>query len=213
MAGRLTVSPLLIALLGVLLLPLFVATWRTSLAGLSCQGFLMAWIAYRMAPPVAASDWLTMVDLVLVRGLWAPIALYGVLRANKAPSRNDVIPPNLLSWSAALAMVMVAFSFAEVLVPESGQQQTLIAVATSGVLLGFLVLATQSGPFSQMIGVLRLENGIALFELGGEHHHEALALRIGQIAVVVLGIALYRRYLAVLSTTAAPPDAVEGPTL
>lgn len=207
-------SPLLIALLGVMLLPLFVATWRTSLAGLSCQGFLMAWIAYRMAPPVGASDWLTMVDLVLVRGLWAPFALYGVLRANKAPSRNDVIPPNLLSWATALVMVMVAFSFAEVLVPESGQQQTLVAVATSGVLLGFLVLATQSGPFSQMIGVLRLENGIALFELGGEHHHEAAFLRVGQIAVVVLGIALYRRYLAMLSASAPAIDgAPESPTL
>lgn len=200
-------SPLLIALLGVLLLPLFVATWRTSLAGLSCQGFLMAWIAYRMGPPAGASDWLTLADLVVVRGLWAPLALFGVLRMRDAPPRNDVIPPNLLSWATALAMILVAFTFSEVLVPENGQQQTLVAVATCGVLLGFLVLATQSGPFSQMVGVLRLENAVALLELGGERRHEALGLRLGQIAVVVLTIALYRGYLAMLT---ANPEAVDG---
>ncbi len=200
-------SPLLVALLGVLLLPLFVATWRTSLAGLSCQGFLMAWIAYRMAPPVGASDWLTLADLVVVRGLWAPLALFGVLRARNTSARNDVIPPNLLSWASALAMVLLAFTFSEVLVPQSGQQQTLVAVATCGVLLGFLVLATQSGPFSQMVGVLRLENAIALLELGGERRQEALGLRLAQVAVVVLTIALYRGYLTMLT---AKPDALDG---
>jgi hydrogenase-4 membrane subunit HyfE len=200
-------SPLLIALLGVLLLPLFVATWRTSLAGLSCQGFLMAWIAYRMGPPLGVGDWLTLVDLVVVRGLWAPLALFGVLRMRNAPARNDVIPPNLLSWATALAMVLVAFTFSEVLVPESGQQQTLVAVATCGVLLGFLVLATKSSPFSQMVGVLRIENAIALLELGGERRHEALGLQLGQIAVVVLTVALYRGYLATLT---ASPEAVDG---
>ena len=209
-------SSLLIALLGVLLVPLFVATWRTSLLGLSCQGFLMAWIAYRVSPePSTASEWLTLVDLILVRGLGAPLALYRVMYSQNAPARNDVIPPNLLSWSFALGLVLLAFNFSQTLVTEPGQQQTLIAVAAAGVMLGFLVLATQSDPFSQMIGALRIENAIALFELGGERHHEPLGVQLGQIAVVATTIAFYRFYLKTLSASsvAVAEGAPEGPTL
>ncbi|HEX7604206.1 MAG TPA: hypothetical protein VF316_21455, partial [Polyangiaceae bacterium] len=125
-------SPLLIALLGILLLPLFVATWRMSLFGLSAQGLLMAWIAYRMGPhPSTPGEWLTLVDLALVRGLWAPFALYAVLRAQKVRGRHDVIAPNLLSWTAALGLVIASFTFSEAFVAESGQQQTLISVAAA----------------------------------------------------------------------------------
>ena len=38
--------------------------------------------------------------------------------------------------------------------PEPGQQQTLVAVSATGLMLGFLVLASQSDPLSQMIGAL-----------------------------------------------------------
>ena len=191
-------SPLLIALLGVLLVPLFVATWRTSLVGLAAQGFLMAWIAHRMWPRPTLTEWVTLTDLVLVRGLWAPLALHAVLRAQKAPARSDVIPPNLLSWTAALGIVVVAFTFAQNLVPASGHEQTLVAVATAGVLLGFLALATQSEPLGQMIGVLRVENAIALFELGGDPHHHPLPLAMAQTIIVFLTVSLYRWHLKLL---------------
>jgi hydrogenase-4 membrane subunit HyfE len=208
-------SPLLVALLGVLLVPLFVATWRSSLAGLSLQGLLMAWIAYGTGPaPDTANDWVTLADLVLVRGLWAPVALYGVLRAQNAPARNDVIPPNLLSWTAALGLVLVAFNFSEMLVRESGDQQTLVAVVVAGIMLGFLVLATQSDPFSQMMGALRIENAIALLELGGERHHQPLGVQLAQTAIVSITIAFYRWYLATLSAPAPTPGSLpESPTL
>jgi len=210
------VSPLLIALLGVLLVPLFLSTWRTSLLGLACQGFLMAWIAWVRNPaPGTAGEWLTLADLVLVRGLWAPLALRQVLRARNAPARNDVIPPNLLSWTLALGLVLTAFNASEALVPETGEERTLVAVALAGLLLAFLVLATQSGPFSQMIGVLRFENAIALFELGGPRHHEDLPLQAAQIAIVVASVGLYRWYLGRLSDDAADTAATsaEEPTL
>ena len=209
-------SPLLIALLGILLLPLFVATWRMSLFGLAAQGLLMGWIAYRMGPPpTTASEWLTLVDLVVVRGLWAPLALYGILRAQGADAHRDVVAPNLLTWTVALGMVVASFTFSEALVAESGQQQTLISVAGAGVLLGFLVLATQASPLSQMMGALRIENAIALFELGGERHHEPLWLQLAQTSVVALTVLLYRRYLSMLGGSAAPTEegALEEPTI
>jgi hydrogenase-4 membrane subunit HyfE len=209
------VSPLLVALLGVLLLPLFVATWRSSLAGLSLQGFLMAWIAHGAGPgPGTPHDWVTLADLVLVRGLGAPLALYGVLRAQKAPPRKDAIPPNLLSWTAALGLVFAAFDFSEMLVSEPGDQQTLVAVVVAGVMLGFLVLATQSDPFSQMVGALRIENAIALLELGGERHHQPLVVQLAQTAVVGITIGFYRWYLLTLGPAVPAPGVLpEDPAL
>ncbi len=244
-------SPLLIALLGVMLVPLFVATWRTSLLGLACQGLLLAWLAYDvlMFKPLAglevwmfktlarletmpdlatasqAGAWLTLFDLAVIRGLVAPAALYAVLRARAQPSRDDVLPPNLLTWTLALGIVLVAFTVSESLVAAAGQQQTLVFVAVAGLLLGFLVLSTQSSPLSQMIGLLRIENAIALFELGGEPE-PALGIQLAQVAVVVATIALFRWYLKSVSSAsgisaaeavadgAGAGDAlVEGPTL
>jgi len=212
------VSPLLVALLGILLLPLFVGSWRTSIFGLGCQGLLMASIAHRLEPnPSSAQDFVLLADLAIVRGLLVPFAFYAVLRARNTPARNDVIPPNLLSWTVALSLVLASFSFAEVLVPEAGEQRTLVAVATAGILLGFLVLATQSDPLSQMIGALRIENAIALLELGGKRTEPPLGLQLALLAVFLTTVAYFRFYLNVLGS-AEPSASVgtsesEGPTL
>ena len=48
-------SPLLVSLLAVLLIPLFVATWRTSLLGLALQGSLLAAIAYPSLRPLTSA--------------------------------------------------------------------------------------------------------------------------------------------------------------
>jgi hydrogenase-4 component E len=182
----------------------------------------MALFAYHQHPsPDSASEWIALVDLALVRGVVAPFVLYRVLRARGAPRRNDVIPPNLLFWTMALGIVLVAFRFAERMIPASGEQQTLLAVTASGFLLGFLVLSTQVGPFSQMVGVLRIENAIALFELGGAEHRAPMAIQLGQIGVALATVFLYGWYLARLDPESAssaasapePESIVEGPTL
>jgi hydrogenase-4 component E len=210
-------STLLVALLGVLLIPLFVATWRTSLLALSLQGLLMGWIAHGngLGASFSPAAILTFADLVVVRGLLAPLLLRSVLVAQNAPARNDVIPANLLSWTMALGIVLLAFRFGEALVPVQGDQQTLVAVATAGLLLGFLVLTTHAGALSQVVGALRIENAIALFELGGEPHHEPLALKVGQVAVYAATVLLFRWYLTHLGpgALAEPARAPEEPTL
>lgn len=207
-------TSLLIGLLAVLLIPLFVSTWRTSLLGLACQGLLMAWIAYRLEGHPSLDGALTFFDLIVVRGLAAPLALYAVLQRRNAPRRHDVIPPNMLSWTVAIGLVLLAFRFAGMVVPEEGDAQTLVAVSSTGLLLGFLVLATQSSAFAQIVGAVRIENAIALFELGGSHdHHLSPILRVAQIAVLAVSIALYRWYLTTLSDDAEVADAPERPSL
>lgn len=202
-------NPILIAFVGVLVVPLFVASWRLSLLGLALQGLLMAWISYDLHPALdSLGDWLQMIDLVVVRGLGAPIALFAVLRGQGASARNDVIPPNLMSWTLAIALVLVAFRFADMLVPVEGDANSFVAAASAGVLLGLLVLATQTGPFSQMVGALRIENGIAMFELAGQHDP---AMQVAQTVILVATVLMFRWYLKTLPrTSTAKISAVEG---
>lgn len=206
-------NPLLIAFVGVLLVPLFVATWRLSLFGLAAQGLLMAWISYQLDPALdSVGAWVGMFDLILVRGLGAPIALYVVLRSQRVPARNDVIPPNLMSWTLAIGLVFVAFRFADILVPLEGAEHSFVAGAAAALLLGLLVLATQTGPFSQMVGALRIENAIVLFELGAGHRD--LAMQIAQTIILIATVLLFRWYLNTLPrASTAKVSAVEGMNL
>lgn len=209
-------SPLIMGLLGVMLVPLFVATWRASLLGLACQGVLIAWAAYRLDPELRADGtWLALIDLGLVRGLLAPLLLYRLLNPLKLQARKQVTPPNLLTWTVAFGLVIGAFNLSPLLVPLEGDQRAIISVATAGVLLAFLVLASQTAPFSQVVGALRLENAIALFELGSEPHHGTeVLIQLGQVAIVAGTIGLYLWLLpALLEPAAAAATAADEPTL
>jgi hydrogenase-4 membrane subunit HyfE len=201
----------------VILFPLFASTWRSSLLGLALQGVLLAWMASRGLKPESASGVLLLADLLLLRGILAPSVIYAVLKRQNAPRRNDVIPANLLFWTMAGALVLMSFRFAKleafsagtVSNPEGASAH--LAVSTAALLLGLLVLATRNTPFSQAIGVLRMENAIALFELGAPHHMP-IPVQLGLslvYALTVLMFSLFLRRLApeqpVASTEGASP--------
>jgi hydrogenase-4 membrane subunit HyfE len=215
---RRILNPLLISLLGIILLPLFIGSWRGSLLGLAAQGALMALVRWHLEPGLrSAADWLALIDLAVLRGALAPLLLSRVFRARAARARNDVLPPDLFSWALAIAIVLVSFSFAGTLVEPRGEQQTLVAVASASLMLGFLVLSTVSDPLSQVLGALRIENAIALFELGGEQHAAPPFVRCGLIGVLGVTVALFAWHLGTLSSldgNVLPADAEpEGPTL
>jgi hypothetical protein len=113
-----------------------------------------------------------------------------------------------MSWTLVLVLVLVAFRFADMLVPGGGDEHSFVAAACAGVLLGVLVLSTQTGPFSQIVGVLGIENGIAMFELSG--HHDP-AMQVAQSLILIATILLFRWYLKTLPrASAAKVSAVEG---
>jgi hydrogenase-4 membrane subunit HyfE len=198
-------TSLLASYMLVLLLPLFVASWRVSLAGLSLQGLLMAWMVVVRHESLSAELVVPLIDLALVRGFLAPLALRRVLRVQQRPSREDVIPPNLLSWAMVVGLVMLAFQCAAWVQPAG--EHTHVAVAVTGVLLGLFVLATQNGTFSQAVGALRLENAIALFELGSPSHLP-IGLRVGQVAVFLGTVLTYAHFVRRLRPST--PDVVSG---
>ncbi len=209
-------SPLLMGLLGVMLVPLFIATWRASLLGLACQGLLLAWVAYRLDPHLRSFEtYLSLLDLLVLRGLIAPLLIYRAMRTSSTPGASAVAPPNLLTRTVAFGLVIGAFNLSPVLVAAESEQRDLVSVAVAGVLLAFLVLASQPAPFGQVVGALRLENAIALIELGrAEHSGSVTLVKLGQIAVVAGSVALYAWLLRRLLAGSEPPtSAATGPTL
>lgn len=203
---------ILIAFVIALLVPLFVSKWRTSLSGFALQGALLTAIAYRQRGfELSVGTAVMLVDLVVVRTFVLPGWLFVTLRRQNAPLRNDVIAPNLFSWAIALALVVVAFRTADVLVPAEGTEQSLFAVSTAAFLLGVFVLATARGTVSQVIGLMRVENAIALFELGTPTEHTSLAIRIAQAAIMLVSVGMCRWYLTWLAReTATPMPVVPG---
>jgi hydrogenase-4 component E len=198
------VISLLIAFVIVLLLPLFMANWRASLSGLAIQGFLLFFLASRSRGVELSLDGaLTTLDLLVLRGVVAPALLWKVLADRNTPERNDMLPPNLLAWAGALAVLLLGFRVGDALVPAEGEMQMLVGVVACAALLGFLVLATQVGPLSQMVGVLRIENAIALFEVGATHE-SSVGLRLALIVTYATSVALLRWYLSGLQPTAEP---------
>ena len=199
-------SSLLLAFLLVLVVPLLVATWRTSLIGLGLQGALMVAVAAERGWPTSASGVVLLVDLLVVRTYLAPRWLYAVMAARRAPARSDVIPPNLLSWALAGTLVLLAFRFADRMSPGGGVAALHLAVAASGLLLGLLVLGTRNTTFSQMVGALRIENSIALFELASGQVLP-LPVQLAVSAILVLTVLAFGAALRQLGPAATGEEA------
>lgn len=185
---------LLVSFLMVLVAPLLIATWRTSLVGLGLQGLLMTAMVAQRGWPHSAAGVLLLVDLVVLRTVFVPRYLYGILRRQRAPRRSEVIPANLLSWVLAAGLVLLSFRFARALAPGDAEARMHLAVGTAGLLLGFLVLATQTTAFGQTVGVLRIENAIALFELAAGHGLP-LPVQLGVTAALVLAVLTFGSFL------------------
>jgi hydrogenase-4 membrane subunit HyfE len=196
---------LLVAFLVVLVAPLLVATWRTSLVGLGLQGFLMTAMALQHGWEPTAGGIVLLADLLILRGYVVPRYLYGIMRRHQTPRRTDVVPANLFSWTLAGVLVLLSFRFAEAVQPGGGVATTHVAVACAAVLLAFQILGTGDSLYGQVVGVLRLENGIALFELSGGHAFP-LVLQVGVTGILVITLMLFGRFLEQLGTRHRPSD-------
>jgi hydrogenase-4 component E len=203
---------LLIAFLVVLVTPLLTASWRLSLVGLGLQGLLMAAMVAERGWTPSFAGVVLLLDLLVLRTWFIPRHLFAIMGGLGGPGRRDVIPANLLSWTLAGALVLVGFRFAAVVHPEGGVASTHVAVATSGLLLGMLVLATQTSTFGQIIGVLRVEFAIALFELGSGPELD-LPVQLGVGAILLLTVLTLGSFLRRLGASEpAPRPAPESGT-
>lgn len=196
-------TDLLVAFLVVVLVPLVAGSWRISLLGLALQGLLLTWMAHRHAPEWTAAHLLLVFDLAVLRGVVAPGFLYRALQQRRAPARNDILPPNLLLWAIAGGLVLFAFRFGRA--AGSAENALHLSVAAAALVMGLFVLATQESRISQIIGLLRMENAIALFELGSSHRMP-LAVHGGVAIVFLLAVATLAAFAA-RAPTAEPSGA------
>lgn len=202
---------LLVAFLAVVIAPLLTASWRLHLVGLGLQGLIMTALLAQRGWTASPADVVLLLDLLVLRTWFVPRHLFAVMgrlagpadRAGAAAVRTDVIPANLLSWALAGALVLVSFHAAALLVPGGGPATIQVAVAASGLLLGLLVLGTQVSTFAQIVGVLRVEYAVALFELGGGHE-ASLPVQLGLTAALLLTVLTLGSFLGKLG--AAGPD-------
>ncbi len=205
---------MLLVLLAVLLVPFYFGSWKVAVVGLSAQGILLFSLAALGAEGQAPElNWLELVDLLVVRGLAAPLVLALGARGMEALVEKRRSPPNLVVWTLAFGLVLGAFTFAPRLAPEAGSGQVAVAVAIAAVMLALLVLSTQTGTMEQMTGVLRLENAVALLELGADHHTRVAWLQVGQLTVLVLTLAVFSWVLAKERAPEPAPETPEGPSL
>lgn len=189
----------LIGLLLAAFAPLIIARSSATLCALVAQGLILAALAMRGHHVAGPAGLLAFADLALVRAAAAPLILYRGLKMPRLERAGDLIPPNLFSWTVSLATIPIAFGLAESLVPEAGYRQLLAAATTALVLQGFLILSTASAPVHQMIGVLYVENAVALLEIGAGHRPELVAIQAGQLVLDVVTLALFRWYLEFLA--------------
>jgi len=175
----------------------------------------MGWMVVQRGP-VEIDAALPLLDLLIVRGAVVPMMFQRVMRERTTGGRQDVRAPNLFSLLVLVLVIAAAFRFAAALDPVSGESQVRLAVAASGVLLGLFLLATQGGVFAQAVGVLYIENAIALFEFDRVEGAMPLPVELGLLAVFMISASVYAAYVERLSTFVAtlPADPLdEGPTV
>jgi hydrogenase-4 component E len=187
-----------IVFLVVVLVPLLAARWRISLLGLGVQGLLLFEVAHGLEPSLEPGYLLDAADYLVVRCLLVPTLLYWAYQRPGVPDRNDMVPANLFAWMIVVLLVLVSFNFAD----AAGGGSARVGVAVAALLLGFFVLATQNSVFSQIVGALRIENAIALFELTDPDPNPSPLVRGLQLLVVTTAVALYGWYLGLLSGAA-----------
>jgi hypothetical protein len=72
------------------------------------------------------------------------------------------MPSNLFTWAIAITLVVLAFEFAA---PAMSDRQALtLGVVGATVTVSLLLLSTNDAPPAQLVAVLFMENGLALFE-------------------------------------------------
>ena len=150
----------LIAFLVAAIIPIFFGRIRSAPFWLSAQAAALAWNVAQLGDP-SLHTVVALVEVLVVRALIAPRWLARAIRLRGEPNL-DLMPSNLFTWAIAIALVVLAFEFAA---PAMSDRQALtLGVVGATVAVSLLLLSTNTSPPAQLVAVLFMENGLALFE-------------------------------------------------
>ena len=150
----------LIAFLVAAIIPIFFGKIRSAPFWLTAQAAALAWNVAQHGDP-SLHTWVALIEVLVVRALIAPRLLSRAIRQRGEPNL-DLMPSNLFTWAIAIALVVLAFEFAA---PAMSDRQALtLGVVGATVTVSLLLLSTNDSPPAQLVAVLFMENGLALFE-------------------------------------------------
>lgn len=152
----------------VVLLCAFVTLWRRSLSAivriLAVQGAALACVA--MAIGVDNRDVGLMIVAILVlaaKGIVVPTLIARVVRHDPASRESQPlvnVPASLVAGAALTLLAFAASRPVTALVPTTAGR--LIPFGLAAMLVGFFALATRRKAVSQIVGLLLVDNGVAL---------------------------------------------------
>lgn len=150
----------LIAFLVAAIIPIFFGKIRSAPFWLTAQAAALAWNVAQHGDP-SLHTYVALIEVLVVRALIAPRLLGRAIRQRGEPNL-DLMPSNLFTWAIAIALIVLAFEFAA---PAMSDRQALtLGVVGATVTVSLLLLSTNDSPPAQLVAVLFMENGLALFE-------------------------------------------------
>jgi hydrogenase-4 membrane subunit HyfE len=150
----------LIAFLVAAIIPVFFGKIRAAPFWLAAQAAALAWNVAQHGDPSLHTS-VALIEVLAVRAWIAPRLLRRAIRQRAEPNL-DLMPSNLFTWTIAIALLVLAFEFAA---PSMSDRQALtLGVVGATVTVALLVLSTNNSPPAQLVAVLFMENGLALFE-------------------------------------------------
>lgn len=152
--------PLILFLLCALV-PVFFGKIRVAPFWLALQALALAWMGAIHHPDWSLHTLATVVEVVLVRALLAPLLLRRAIRLRAEPD-TDLMPSNLFTWATAIALIVLAFDFGGAAMADL--QALGLGVVGAMVAITLLILSTNNAPAAQLVAVLFMENAIAVFE-------------------------------------------------
>lgn len=193
---------LCIAYVAAFFLPLLFHSWRVAVLGLGVQGFLLGMILAAHQHPWSPQLAFEYASLFLIRGVFVPWSLFRAMRGHEMPSDFALISKNLVQWMTAFLLLVEAFIFGEKMSPGDPYEALQVGTAAGSILIGLLVLANQTHPLGQIVGLFMLEGGMTLVELLSPHAMP-FPVSIGVSLVVVVFVLSCGRYLRRLLTIPA----------
>lgn len=192
--------PLIVCLIATVI-PVFFGQLASAPTWLSLQALALGWITLHQHPELDLHALAAGLEVLIIRAWLVPHLLRRLLH-NHGHQQLDVMPSNLFAWGVAISLIILAFKFGGDAVTDA-RAMTLGVVAAT-VMIAFLVLATNDAPAAQLIGLLFMENALALFEsLLPEPW--PLPVHLGISGLYVATVLVGRWLIAGIQSPAVPP--------
>lgn len=151
----------LIAFLLAAIVPVFFGKIRSAPSWLAVQALALGASAVARHDEFSAHALAALTEVVVVRAAIAPMLLQRAIR-RRGEHNLDLMPSNLFTWAIAIALIVLAFEFGA---PAMADRHALtLGVVGATVAVALLLLSTNDAPPAQLVAVLFMENGLALFE-------------------------------------------------